>query len=276
MEHVVKNGEYLSKIAKQYGISLTKLLAANPRYKADPNSISVGDRVIIPQTSTDTTPPAVSTVNEPSTTESDDTTDFAVPVGQLTFDAEGLETRGPYFSRTPHVPGPWSGITIGRGYDMRERSENEIIEDLSKAGVSQDRAQQLATCRGLSGNSAKEYLEKNNLTGIEITPGEQKALFMLTYQELEGDVIRICSKQDVVDKYGQTDWNNLHPIIKDIVVDLRYRGDYTGATRERIQPVLVENNLDTLKDIMGDQQYWVSMRGVPKDRFERRRNYLIG
>ena len=49
MEHVVKSGEYLSKIAANYGITLTKLLAANPRFKADPNSIGVGDMLIIPQ-----------------------------------------------------------------------------------------------------------------------------------------------------------------------------------------------------------------------------------
>ena len=272
MEHVVKSGEYLSKIATDYGVSLTKLLAANPRFKADPNSIRVGDKLIIPQV-----------VGEAAVTRSDENIpqvqqenmdDFTVPEGQLTFEAEGLEARGQYFSRVPHVPGPSSGVTIGRGYDMKERSRNEIIEDLTNAGVSIDKAEQLAECRGLSGQAARNYLAENNLSDIEITPSEQKALFNQTYQELEGDVIRICNKPDVVAKYGETDWDNLDSTIKDIVVDLRYRGDYTGATRERVQPALVSNDLIALQDVISDRSYWVSRRRVPDDRFDRRRDYI--
>jgi LysM repeat protein len=275
MEHVVKSGEYLSKIAADYGLSLTKLLAANPRFKADPNSIRVGDNLIIPQEGGDTVV-ASSDANIQDAQDSQDDTadDFTVPEGQLTFDAEGLETRGQYFSRSPHVPGSSSGVTIGRGYDMKERSKSEIIEDLTNAGVSMERAERLSECRGLSGQVARNYLAENDLNEIEITPSEQKALFNQTYQELEGDVIRICNKPDVVAKYGKTDWTNLNPIIKDIVVDLRYRGDYTGATRERVQPALVNNDLLALQDVISDRNYWVARRGVPGDRFDRRKEYI--
>ena len=272
MKHVVKSGEYLSKIAANYGVSLTKLLAANPRFKADPNSISIGDKLTIPQGAGETS----ATPNDTNTShsQSDNADDFSVPEGQLTFNAEGLENRGQYFSRVPHVPGPSSGVTIGRGYDMKERSRNEIIEDLTNAGVSMDRAEQLSECRGLSGQAARNFLVENNLSEIEITPAEQKALFTQVYQELEGDVIRICNKADVVAKYGETDWDNLNSAIKDIVVDLRYRGDYTGATRERIQPTLVNNDLVALQDVISDRNYWVARRGVPGDRFDRRKEYI--
>jgi LysM repeat protein len=44
----VKSGDTLSKIAKANGITLAQLLDANPRFKANPNSIKVGDEIIIP------------------------------------------------------------------------------------------------------------------------------------------------------------------------------------------------------------------------------------
>lgn len=49
MIQIVKQGDTLSKIAKANGISLAKLLEANPQFKANPNRINVGDTVSIPQ-----------------------------------------------------------------------------------------------------------------------------------------------------------------------------------------------------------------------------------
>jgi len=272
MKHVVKQGESLSKIARDYAIPLAALLAANSRYKADPNRLGVGDELVIPnRDATNESAPAVAHEAEP---KNQDENDFIVERGQLTFDAEGMETPGKYFSRRLHVPGAWSGATIGRGYDMRERSENEIVSDLTCAGVDLEQAQKLATCRGLRGNKARLFIQENNLANIEISPAEQKALFNLAYQELEGDVIRICSKNDVVVKYGITEWDKLHPVIRDIAVDLRYRGDYTGATRERVQQVLVDNDPALLKTVLSDRDYWVGQRNVPVDRFNRRKKYI--
>ena len=38
----VKRGDTLSKVAARHGVTLVALLAANPRYKANPNAISIG------------------------------------------------------------------------------------------------------------------------------------------------------------------------------------------------------------------------------------------
>ena len=46
--YTVKSGDTLSKIAKQFGVTLEDLLAANADSIPDPNKIKVGDRVIIP------------------------------------------------------------------------------------------------------------------------------------------------------------------------------------------------------------------------------------
>lgn len=48
MNHIVKPGDTLSKIAKAAGISLEKLLEANPQFREDPDIIDPGDVVILP------------------------------------------------------------------------------------------------------------------------------------------------------------------------------------------------------------------------------------
>jgi hypothetical protein len=48
MVHIVRQGDTLSKIARANGITLARLLEANPQFKANPDRINVGDRVIIP------------------------------------------------------------------------------------------------------------------------------------------------------------------------------------------------------------------------------------
>lgn len=46
--YVIKQGDTLSKIAKQYGLTLDQLLAANKDTIKNPDKISVGDEIIIP------------------------------------------------------------------------------------------------------------------------------------------------------------------------------------------------------------------------------------
>src|SRR5688572_25547919 len=48
MTHTVKSGDTLSKIATRNGLTLAQLLDANPKFKANPNSLKVGDKVEIP------------------------------------------------------------------------------------------------------------------------------------------------------------------------------------------------------------------------------------
>ncbi|HEX8354201.1 MAG TPA: LysM peptidoglycan-binding domain-containing protein [Pyrinomonadaceae bacterium] len=48
MTHTVKSGETLSKIAKANRITLAQLLDANPKFKANPNFVRIGDVLNIP------------------------------------------------------------------------------------------------------------------------------------------------------------------------------------------------------------------------------------
>ncbi len=198
---------------------------------------------------------------------------MSIEKGKLTFDAEGNE-GGPYHSRVLHVPGSTSGLTIGRGYDMKEKKAAKIEADLKNAGVAADLAAKVSKAAGLSGNSAKQFIKSNGLESFEISKEAQEILFKTVYDELEVDVKRICNKADCVKAYGAVNWDGLNPVIKDILVDLRFRGDYYGKTRKKIQKFAAQNDFQTFADAIRDEGFWKGSCGVPPDRFNRRVAYL--
>lgn len=257
MQHTVFPGETLYGLAKRYRLSVRQLIEWNPQYATNPGMIRVGDIVrVAPQ------PPAPKVI-EPNY--------FEVPHGQLTFDAEGSESP-PYFSRRPHVPGPWSGVTIGRGYDCRTKTAQEILDDMIFADIDQGVAQQFACAAELSGKDAEQYAA--SISTLTITPKQQWLLFQRVYYDLRDDVLRICRKKDVVKKYGKTNWDQLPVKVQDVVVDLRYRGDYTSTTRKKVQPILVANDRQAFYSLMSNRDYWVERHHVPEDRFTRRETHL--
>ena len=82
---------------------------------------------------------------------------LVVGFGQGTFDAEGSEQPGPYFSRTIHWPGGASGVTIGRGYDMGSRTQAQVVRELISAGMDTCDAQRLSQAAGLRGQGAQLF-----------------------------------------------------------------------------------------------------------------------
>ncbi len=206
--------------------------------------------------------------------ESDDP--LQVGVGQMTFDAEGNDDpNSRYFTRTIHYPPVGdSGVTMGRGYDMGNRSQDEIRNHLEAAGFDNSKISILVQAAGLKGNAAANYVRQNKERVGVITHDQQKQLFQIVYQELKSDVVRITTKSDVVARYGETDLDNLHPAIMELVVDLRYRGDYHPRTRGRIQPLMVNNDLQGLATLMADRGYWIDTYNVPLDRFQRRSQFM--
>jgi hypothetical protein len=190
--------------------------------------------------------------------------------GQVTFDSEGQE-GGKYHSRVLHVPGDSSGLTIGRGYDMRSKLAATIVSDLTAAGVSLEDAKTLSAAAGLSGADAKKYIADHKLENFEISELAQKTLFASTYKAEAGEAKRIAQKSDVTTKYGACDWDKLDPAIQDIVVDLKYRGDYTGTSRAFLQKAIVDNDLEAFAKAVNNPANWSN---VPKDRFDRRKAFL--
>lgn len=201
--------------------------------------------------------------------------------GQLTFDAEGTE-GGRFHSRRAHWPGGASGVTIGRGYDLGHHSASQIQADLTRAGISAGDAGRFAGAAGITGAAANTWLRGNRASLPEITLEQQEALFAIAYGQLSGDVERISGNyaRTMGERTGQgrdefeIDFARLNPAIRDVLVDLRYRGDYTPATRTRVQPPAIANDLRALYDVMRDRAYWMEQRGVPEDRFNRRVQFL--
>jgi hypothetical protein len=190
--------------------------------------------------------------------------------GLLTFEAEGQE-GGRYHSRKLHVPGPTSGLTIGRGYDMKERGKQQIVRELKSAGVSHSNATLLSEAAGLRGAAAEQFIKNKKLEAFEISSETQLKLFNLCYQSEESVVKRISGKEDTKEAYGAVDWGGVDQAIKDLIVDLKFRGDYTPASRKLVQKHLANNDVEGLAAVMSDRGNWPN---VPVDRFERRKSYI--
>ncbi|PMG77135.1 hypothetical protein BCU84_01190 [Shewanella sp. 10N.286.51.B7] len=193
-------------------------------------------------------------------------------LGKVTFESEGTE-KGVYHSRILHVPSPTSGLTIGRGYDMKNRSSFEINRDLLSSGIKQQDALLLSKASGLFGKSAKLFITSKNLKQFEITTTQQLKLFDISYKEQESETERLCSKADVTSKYGQCNWKGLDSTIKEILIDLKFRGDYTGTTRLFLQKYVVANDSKGFLKALSDRSNWRLQR-VPNDRFQRRIDYF--
>jgi Bacterial toxin homologue of phage lysozyme, C-term len=187
--------------------------------------------------------------------------------GGLTFDSEGAE-GGKYHSRVLHVPGPSSGLTIGRGYDMGSKSAGEITADLVAAGVELAMAKKLSGAATLRGENAKKFIKEISLESFEISELAQKKLFETTFAAEERIARGVCERAT---EHGVCKWDELHPAIQELIVDLKYRGDYTVRTRKTIQPLIVANDLPGLAKAMADENTW---KGVPADRFARRKAFM--
>ena len=196
---------------------------------------------------------------------------MTITKGLLTFNAEGMEGRF-FHSRKLHVPSDNSGLTIGRGYDMKEKPSRKIETDLSLSGVVNRKAIILGRATKLSGNQARQFIVNQGLEDFEISIETQEKLFNISYSEMSEDVQRICNKPDCVKAYGEVNWNELNVAIKEVIVDLRYRGDYTPNSRKSIQKIVAENDLEQFILMLSDRELWAQ---VPEDRFNRRVDFLL-
>jgi hypothetical protein len=193
-----------------------------------------------------------------------------VRFAQVTFNAEGVEASGRFFSRQITYPGGESGVTLGRGYDMGRRSAATIVRELSLAGVSEADAAMFSKAAGLRGQAAQHFVGANRGHFPTLGLEAQKKLFEdVVTPDLVADIQRIFNKPDTVRAYGRPDWEQLSRGAQELVFDLRYRGDYTPVTRQRIQKLLVNNDYEGLKTVMNDTAYWAKL-GVPAGRIKER------
>lgn len=164
--------------------------------------------------------------------------------GQVTYDAEGNDNpKSQYFSRRIHWPGnALSGVTVGRGYDIGNRSKANVLTTLKIAGVPLASAKLIASGAGVKGNKARDFVKKNKDLIGTISHAAQSKLFELIYPEYER---RAKSNYDkwTASQPKRVLWKDLDPPIRDILVDFVYQGFTKGP---RPMKAAMNNSYDEL------------------------------
>ena len=192
----------------------------------------------------------------------------------FTFQQEG-QKAGRYFSGKAHKPpGRSSGVTIGRGYDLGQKTPRQIFSDMRAIGVTEDSARLLSQASKKQGLQAEQFIDTYKQRLPILSFEQEKQLFERIYTDYEQDTKRLVNKPDVQARYGVTNWDNLDPKIKTILIDLRFRGDYTPETRKKIQPFVVNNDVVGFHEALSDSSYWQRERGVPRERFVQREKFF--
>ncbi|WP_053405222.1 D-alanyl-D-alanine carboxypeptidase family protein [Persicobacter sp. CCB-QB2] len=283
----VQAGDRLEVIAAKFGVSVSALKAENAdalQQWGNIEGFNAGATIEIPKTTSKVqgeqeAPKLSEVVKEPQakSKKEEKAEDMKMligdqSVGDFTNLVEGDDNPDSlYFSRKAHWPGKKSGVTIGRGYDLGHRGTSTLIEnEFKQAGIA---ISPWKSAIGLRGLGAKNWLEGNAAKLPIISHPQQNALFQLAFAEKKSDAKRMATKADVTAKYGATDWEKLNPMIKEMLFDLTYRGDYERDTREFLQPHVVKNDLEGFTKEMKNRSRWLK---VSDDRFDQRVAFLEG
>jgi uncharacterized protein (TIGR02594 family) len=186
--------------------------------------------------------------------------------GEITRRAEGTGPRT-LTIHWPHTAN--SGVTLGYGYDMGGRNRTGIITDLTNAGVSPANAAHLADAAGLRGNDARDFVTNHNTEPWATISDEQRtALFNQIYpnyqaraRELATSTIPSRGRRVNAAARGEQyivpreTYDQLHPVIREILTDLTYPGQYSYGRHESINPILNDDRLSTLEKLRAIRDY---------------------
>jgi hypothetical protein len=145
-------------------------------------------------------------------------------------------------SLVPHYPGGRSGVTIGPGYDMGQRTAQEIYNDLTSAGIDAETAYSLIDAAHKTGAEAGSWIAQRG--GIIITEEQQLALFenVLVPQYEERTKIQLneflSTHSNVSDEIS---WETLSVKQREILFDYVYNTGSLSRFPELITAVLRED-----------------------------------
>jgi hypothetical protein len=116
------------------------------------------------------------------------------PVGALKMSNNGLDflyriEAAPDVSNHLYWPGGSSGVTLGAGYDMKERTKHSIMHDMMRLGLSRNVADQISAGSKLTGSDAQDFAEDNDDL-VSLTKQQETQLLRLIVPHYEHIVRR--------------------------------------------------------------------------------------
>ena len=153
---------------------------------------------------------------------------------QITFDAERIDyitavepfnqpTNTKNFSRILHCPDIYSGVTPGRGYDMKGRSSREILSHFISSGIEEYKSVICSKAHGLSGHAAKTFIKNYGYLVGEITHQQQIKLFFIS-NKLKKDYAKVVYFRQSRHISNALHWDSIDEKIKETYVDIVYQG----------------------------------------------------
>ncbi|EOW6721201.1 peptidoglycan-binding protein [Cronobacter dublinensis] len=195
--------------------------------------------------------------------------------GQTTFDSEGVDyitAVAPFrqpkhllqFSRILHHPTVESGVTLGRGFDMKKRSAGEILATLRHAGIEEYKAVICSKAAYLTGREAETFVQFYGPLVGEITHQQQIRLFEIAYQE------QVIYAKGVYDRHvrrlniqNALPWSRIDTVIRDTFIDTIFQGNSTAE--EMVSIIASGGGRDKIIDYL---------RSSPSARFSPRRTEI--
>lgn len=214
--------------------------------------------------------------------------DYLKPAkGQLTFNSEGNDDpSSPYYTRRPHLPPSPSGVTVGRGLDLSTTmlSNAELKKALKDGGLPDDEVNLLLGAHKLNRDESEAYFAEHEeaLKKIELTQKQQHDLFNTTYAKYEADTKRLYDNKTsgrLTEKYGSAKkWDELDPKIQDVLVDMRYRGDfgYDNLVGSGMGQGVVDNKPSDMLSGLENSDYWSTNTNLDENRRNLRADYVRG
>ncbi|MBX3485515.1 LysM peptidoglycan-binding domain-containing protein [Phenylobacterium sp.] len=134
-------------------------------------------------------------------------------------------------SDRPHWPKGASGVTIGPGYDLKNRTRESVVADLTAVGMSAAMAGDLARGCGLRDAAAQAFCTAN--ANIRVTPAQERALLAKAvgpYVTAVRGLIRVPVTQNQFDALVSLAYNIGTPNFRDsTALERLNRGDFAGA-----------------------------------------------
>lgn len=153
------------------------------------------------------------------------------------------------FSRVLYHPPGTSGVTLGRGFDMKMRSAGMIFSILRQAKLPEYKAVLCSKASGLSGRNADDFVRIFGPLVGEITHLQQINLFLIVYKEYKTTAERIYKHfSSRID--GSVSWEHLDTRIRDVFIDTLYQGNPTA--REFVIAAAHNNRSEVIKYIQND------------------------